>query len=72
MIQVCTQPAYGHDDKTADAENYAIADQQRFMPCDSFAADEATVYQVPNDCFESYIDGKVLNRLVRVKIKDEH
>lgn len=72
LIQVCTQPAHRNDDKTAKTAYYAIADRKRFMPCDSFAADDAAVYQVPNDCFEAYIDGKVLNRLVRVEIQDEH
>ena len=40
---------------------------------DPFTADEATVYYVPSECFDAYIDraqNKVLNRLVSVAVTD--
>lgn len=61
-------------DKTTGIQYLAVADGPRLMTCDPFEADAMTVYYVPMDCFESYIDreaNKVLNRLVYIEIQDE-
>lgn len=68
IIQVQTRMGSGAD----RLQSFAVADRHRLMPCDPFPVDEATIYQVPYGCFKSYIDNnKVLNRLVRVEIRDE-
>ena len=54
--------------------NYLLASKRRIHSCDPFTADEATVYYVPSECFDAYIDraqNKVLNRLVSVTVTDE-
>lgn len=54
---------------------YVLANHQRIKPCNPFSTDEATIYKVPNDCFESYVDkkqNKVLNRLIHVALTDEN
>ena len=55
--------------------NYLLASKRRIHSCDPFTADEATVYYVPSECFDAYIDraqNKVLNRLVSVAVTDEN
>lgn len=49
---------------------YTLASGQRIQPIESFVPDEAVFYEVPRGCFESYIDDKVLNRLVRMELLD--
>lgn len=75
LICVKTQQIYQADDTETAPQYYAIADHERYKPCDPFEPDESTVYNVPLGCFCSYIDhekNKVLNRLDHVAITDEH
>ena len=73
QVQVQTPRHYGSSD-VEEPVNYLLASKRRIHSCDPFTADEATVYYVPSECFDAYIDraqNKVLNRLVSVAVTDE-
>ena len=72
ILQVRT--CYPGPDESQVVEYFAIADGERLKPCDPFVADDMTIYYVPHQCFESYIDrdkNMVLNRLNYVAVTDE-
>lgn len=59
-------------EKRTETRFYALAKVRRAMTIDSFQADEAVIYTVPWDCFESYIEnGSIRNRVRRVALTDE-
>ena len=72
QVQVQTPRHYDSSD-VEEPVNYLLASKRRIHSCDPFTADEATVYYVPSECFDAYIDraqNKVLNRLVSVAVTD--
>ena len=72
QVQVQTPRHYDSSD-IEEPVNYLLASKRRIHSCDPFTADEATVYYVPSECFDAYIDraqNKVLNRLVSVAVTD--
>ena len=72
IIQVSTKRPYSVHDNEPYELNLVIAKYQQTMECEAFEADPWIVYNVPRDCFESYLsNNKVLNRLVYVAVKDE-
>lgn len=68
LVDVQTQ--YTDDGKTVQRQ-YTLASGGRICPAQAFTADAAAFYDVPHDCFETYIDdNKVLNRLTHVELLD--
>ncbi len=60
--------------KESETRYYSLASGERICLSEAFEPDAATVYTVPNACFESYIDrdrNKVLNRLDHIALEDE-
>ncbi len=49
---------------------YTLASRKRIQPAEQFVPDDAVFYDVPSSCFESYIDGDVLNRLIKMELLD--
>ena len=52
---------------------YTLAGGQRIQPAEPFVPDDATVWQVPRECFESWIDraqNRIRNRLVSAHLED--
>ena len=73
IVEVQTEIGVNGGKEEGERRNYVIA-ADRIMSSPDFAADPMTVYYVPWDCFESYIDhdqNKVLNRLIRIAVTDE-
>ena len=68
LVDVQTQT---QGDPEMTTHQYMLASQKRIKPIAQFIPDEAAFYDVPNDCFESYImDNKVLNRLLKMELSD--
>lgn len=60
-----------HEENPA-SHYYVLADGLRATHTDAIEPDSATIYEVPLDCIESYIDrNKVLNRLNYIAVTDE-
>ena len=59
--------------KESETRYYSLADGERIRLSEAFEPDEVTVYTVPYECFESYIDrdkNEVLNRLDHIALLD--
>ncbi len=52
---------------------YTLASGQRIQPAEPFAPDDVVVWQVPRECFETWIDRKqnrIRNQLVNARLED--
>ena len=72
VIQVNTNRPYSVHDNEPDEISFTIAMGQRVIKTKPISPDFWKVYNVPSDCFDSYISSnRVLNRLVYRALFDE-
>lgn len=70
MIDVVTETAYTHS--AVERAYYTLASGNRLKLSEPFTPDAMETYEVPDDCFETYMDDQVRSRLVRMALTNEN